>query len=307
VSTALTPALRDQHEQDVATVTKGISTFREVGEALERIRDCKTYLVTHSTFEEFCKETWSIGLNYAYKAIAAADAVRSLPPEICTMVQTERVARAVARVEPSIRVETVEKAVAHAKSEGRDRITARDVEKMKDTPAPSLASSPIVKQCMAALSAASGETVEAVEVAAGAEDAEVKGSPPTEAAHLWMYAKIQFDKLRKNDPEGMKYLLEARQYIDKQLEDTVQEQKVSWLQGEYGRGARLSVKLDYDGPKLLSVEPATDTGNGDTASLYFTSYASLERVLGCLSSAAQWKRLAKSVRDHIKGQKEDQP
>jgi len=36
MSTALTPALRDQHEQDVNIVTKGIGTFREVGEALER-------------------------------------------------------------------------------------------------------------------------------------------------------------------------------------------------------------------------------------------------------------------------------
>lgn len=130
MSTALTPALRDQHEQDEAVIAKGIATFREVGEALQRIRDCRTYLQTHGNFEDYCRERWDLGRDYVDKTIAAAKTVAALPERLHTIVGNEATARAVAKVEPSVRVEVVERAVAHAKSEGRDKITARDVQEM---------------------------------------------------------------------------------------------------------------------------------------------------------------------------------
>jgi hypothetical protein len=137
MSTTLTPALRDQHEQDVATVTKGIAASLEAHKALKRIRDDRTYLVSHSTFEEFCRETWDHGRNYVNKLIAAAEVVESLPAHLGTIVPNEATARAVAKFEPSVRVEVVERAVAHAKSEGRDKITARDVQEITEvTPIP---------------------------------------------------------------------------------------------------------------------------------------------------------------------------
>ena len=134
MSTALTPALRDQHEQDEAIIAKGIVTFREVGEALQRIRDCRTYLQTHSTFEDYCRERWELSRIHAHRLIDAAETVKTLP--MGNSIPNERVARAVAKIEPSVRVEVVEKAVAHAKAEGRDRITARDVETASKRPPP---------------------------------------------------------------------------------------------------------------------------------------------------------------------------
>lgn len=136
--TALTPALRDQHEQKEAIIRKGIDGFREVGEALQWIRDNRTYLETHETFEDYCREQWDISRVHAHRLIDAAEVVSTLP--MGNTITSERVARAVAKVEPSVRVEVVEKAVAHAKSQGRDRITARDVEGVMDvTPIPKTA------------------------------------------------------------------------------------------------------------------------------------------------------------------------
>lgn len=135
MSTALTPALRDQHEQDEAVISKGIATFREVGEALQRIRDCRTYLQTHESFEDYLRERWDMKRAHAFRLIDAAETVKTLSPIGDRAITNEATARAVAKIEPSVRVEVVEKAVAHAKAEGRDRITARDVERMKGVPA----------------------------------------------------------------------------------------------------------------------------------------------------------------------------
>ena len=133
MSTALTPALRDQHEQDEAIIAKGIATFREVGEALQRIRDSRTYLQTHENFEDYCRERWNLAKRYVNRIIEGAEIVKELGP-IGPSITNEATARAVAKVEPSIRVEVVKKAVAHAESEGRDKITARDVERMSEQP-----------------------------------------------------------------------------------------------------------------------------------------------------------------------------
>jgi len=118
MSTALTPALRDQHEQDEAVIAKGIATFREVGEALQRIRDCRTYLQTHESFEDYLRERWDMKRAHAFRLIDAAETVKTLSPIGDRAITNEATARAVAKIEPSVRVEVVEKAVAHAKSEG---------------------------------------------------------------------------------------------------------------------------------------------------------------------------------------------
>jgi ABC-type Zn uptake system ZnuABC Zn-binding protein ZnuA len=136
MSTALTPALRDQHEQAEARIEKNLTacraTWREIGQDLSLIRESRSYLVTHENFEDYCRERWGFSKTYANNLITAKETVASLPVELTTtVVTTERVARAVAKVEPSVRVEVVERAVEKAKERGSDRITARDVEEAR--------------------------------------------------------------------------------------------------------------------------------------------------------------------------------
>lgn len=51
------------------TIAVGLTNFREVGEALTKIRDGKLYRITHKTFESYCKEKWDFGRFQAYRMI----------------------------------------------------------------------------------------------------------------------------------------------------------------------------------------------------------------------------------------------
>jgi hypothetical protein len=70
--------------------------------ALVEIRDKKYYadVLGYETFEEYCKERWDFQWNYAYKQIAAAQAIENL--KTCTIVQplTESQARPLTKLEP---------------------------------------------------------------------------------------------------------------------------------------------------------------------------------------------------------------
>lgn len=75
-------------------IERGQRTFREVGEALTAIRDNRLYLETHSTFEAYCRERWSMGRNYANKLIAATNLGTTVP------IANERQARTLRVVKP---------------------------------------------------------------------------------------------------------------------------------------------------------------------------------------------------------------
>jgi hypothetical protein len=56
-----------------------ISTaFARVGKILKQIRDERLYRAEFPTFEEFTKQTFSRGRDYAYKLIAAYDLAQEL-------------------------------------------------------------------------------------------------------------------------------------------------------------------------------------------------------------------------------------
>lgn len=57
-----------------------------------------------------------MGRTYAHYVIDAAEAVRSLPQNLFTKVNTERTARAVSKIEPARRAEVVEFAAAKAEA-----------------------------------------------------------------------------------------------------------------------------------------------------------------------------------------------
>ena len=89
-------------------IEKAQQTFLDVATALAIIRDGRLYRETHSTFEDYCREKWGWGRAYCYQIIGGADAVKSLPPEMSTMVDNQRQARELAKVDPENRVEVLQ-------------------------------------------------------------------------------------------------------------------------------------------------------------------------------------------------------
>ncbi len=91
-------------------------TFVEVGQALAEIRTAKLYKDTHSTFEDYCQERWSMSRAFAYDTIKSARVVGQLSAIADTATPaTEAVARELAPLaeEPQelqkVWAETVEK------------------------------------------------------------------------------------------------------------------------------------------------------------------------------------------------------
>src|SRR5690242_9885540 len=84
-------------------IERGLQTFYEVGAALTTIRDQHLYRVTHSTFEEYCRERWQMSRPRAYQLIDASDVHASLSTIVDKLPATESQARELARIEPSER------------------------------------------------------------------------------------------------------------------------------------------------------------------------------------------------------------
>jgi hypothetical protein len=63
-----------------AVIERGLQTFSEVGTALLTIRDERLYRATHGTFEEYCRERWSITRIHANRLVQAAEISENLKP-----------------------------------------------------------------------------------------------------------------------------------------------------------------------------------------------------------------------------------
>ena len=91
----MTTALTKQDAADfracVQIIRKGINTFREVGQALAKIRDGQWYKQSHKTFEAFCIAEFGFKRSHAYRLIEAAKAVETSP--VGDTLKTERQAR----------------------------------------------------------------------------------------------------------------------------------------------------------------------------------------------------------------------
>lgn len=59
------------------TIAAGLSTFLEVGRALQAIREKRLYRSTHPTFEAYCREKWDFSGRRARQLIGAAKFVES--------------------------------------------------------------------------------------------------------------------------------------------------------------------------------------------------------------------------------------
>lgn len=123
-------AISEQHRNDEATITNGLQTFYEVGCALARIRDSKSYKLVagFDTFEEYCRERWDMGYRHANKVIAAADVVHNLTP-IGVTPTVESQARPLTKLAPEQQREAWQRALELA---GDRRITAKLVGSVVD-------------------------------------------------------------------------------------------------------------------------------------------------------------------------------
>ena len=105
-------------------IAKGQKTFVEVGLALVEIRDLRLFKGEYSSFTEYCQKKWGWEQRYTRYVIAGAEAVRSLPEGVGTLVHHEAAARELAKVEAGQRAGVVQTIVA----EGRP-VTAREVKR----------------------------------------------------------------------------------------------------------------------------------------------------------------------------------
>ena len=83
-STALTGVEHRTLARCERIIGKGIDTFREVGEALLKIRSARLYRRTAETFADYCKERWGFNDSRARQLIAAAKTAATV--EISTVL-----------------------------------------------------------------------------------------------------------------------------------------------------------------------------------------------------------------------------
>jgi hypothetical protein len=101
-------------------VRRNLSTFREVGAALLKIRDKALYRGEFKSFKDYCREKWGFGRAHAYRLIDAAIIAERLPGE--TPVPDERTARRLKNLTPEERADV-------AKSANGDPDKLRDLAK----------------------------------------------------------------------------------------------------------------------------------------------------------------------------------
>lgn len=63
-----------------ATISRGLETFIDVGNALAEIKETKLYQTSHETFEAYCQEKWKITRQHAGRLIAAAEVAENVTP-----------------------------------------------------------------------------------------------------------------------------------------------------------------------------------------------------------------------------------
>lgn len=94
-ATVLTAAERDLLESCERTISRGLETFREVGEALLQVRDNRLYRTDFGTFEEYVETRWGLGRSYANRLVAASSVAAILAP-IGAEIKNEAQARELA-------------------------------------------------------------------------------------------------------------------------------------------------------------------------------------------------------------------
>jgi hypothetical protein len=113
----LSPLEQNQFERCERILSKGLSTFFEVGAALLTIRESGLYRCQYHSFEAYCHERWGMGRSYAWRLIGAAERLKLLPNrgEIPRPTNEFQI-RPFLRLEPEAFPKAWEEAVARAKN-----------------------------------------------------------------------------------------------------------------------------------------------------------------------------------------------
>lgn len=109
-------------------INDGLLTFIDVGAALLEIRNSRLYLHEYSTFEQYCREKWSMARRTAYQLMDAVAVVDN----VCQGAQiptTERQVRPLAKLEPEEQRTAWQRAIETA-PEGK--VTGAHVQKIVD-------------------------------------------------------------------------------------------------------------------------------------------------------------------------------
>lgn len=118
-------------------INRGIGTFREVGEALMKIRDDKLYRASDATFQGYCERRWEFTASRARQLISAAKTAESVTN---VTLPNEAAARELAKAEPEDRQKVVEwleeKGVEPTAANIREAVAEFAVAEPEDEPDP---------------------------------------------------------------------------------------------------------------------------------------------------------------------------
>lgn len=122
------------------TISRGLRTFLEVGRALTAIRDARLYRASYSTFDDYCRDRWSLTHSRAYQLMDAAAVVETLQSSTIVEVLPERESqvRPLTKLDPSRQVEVWQAAVATSPRPTAKAVTvlSRTDERLEESPWP---------------------------------------------------------------------------------------------------------------------------------------------------------------------------
>lgn len=95
-TTDLTAAERDLLETCEATISRGLETFREVGDALMSVRDNRLYRTEFGTFDEYAATRWQLSERRLNQLISAAAVAKVISGTTVPEIKNEAQARELA-------------------------------------------------------------------------------------------------------------------------------------------------------------------------------------------------------------------
>lgn len=91
---------QQQLERFEVAIARGLRTFVEVGEALLSIRDRRLYRANYRTFEDYCRDRWSMARRTAYQLMDAAGVVENVRNCAQALPANEAQVRPLAMLQP---------------------------------------------------------------------------------------------------------------------------------------------------------------------------------------------------------------
>jgi len=80
------------------TITKGVETFREVGEALAQIRDQQLFRESYGSFKAYCKEKWGFSDSRARQLMGGAEVANEVESVTRVTLSNEKQARILSKL-----------------------------------------------------------------------------------------------------------------------------------------------------------------------------------------------------------------